>query len=37
MWRAPMGAICLLRRREELEKGKIFPLSTIEKMDNGDT
>lgn len=35
MWHVPLGAICLMRRREELESGKIFPLTTIEELDNG--
>lgn len=36
MWEVPVSAICLLRRQGGLAAGKIFPLSEIEKIDDGD-
>ena len=36
MWEVPASAIVLLRRQERLAAGKIFPLSEIEKIDNGE-
>ena len=32
----PLAAICLLRRQDALKKNRIFPLSEIEKIDNGE-
>lgn len=39
MWRVPLSALCLLRRQEAKDdKGNmtIFPLSEIEKIDDGE-
>ena len=36
MWEVPASAIALLRRQERLAAGKIFPLSEIEKIDDGE-
>jgi len=35
MWEIPASAIALLRRQQRLAEGKIFPLSEIEKIDDG--
>jgi hypothetical protein len=35
LWEVPASAIILLRRQERLAEGKIFPLSEIEKIDDG--
>ena len=39
MWRVPLSALCLLRRQEAKNKDgtmTIFPLSEIEKIDDGE-
>ena len=35
LWEVPASAFVLLRRQEGLAAGKIFPLSEIEKIDDG--
>lgn len=34
-WEVPLSALALLRRQEGIRKNKIFPLSEIEKIDDG--
>ena len=36
LWETPASAICLLKRSEALAAGKIYPLSEIEKIDDGE-
>lgn len=36
MWGVPLSAIALLRRADGLKHNKIFPLSEIEKIDDGE-
>jgi hypothetical protein len=36
MWEVPASALALLRRQEGLAAGKIFPLTEIEKIDDGE-
>ena len=36
LWDVPVSAIALLRRQRKLAEGKIFPLSEIEKIDDGE-
>ena len=36
MWEVPASALALLRRQKQLADGKIFPLSEIEKIDDGE-
>lgn len=35
MWRVPLSAIALMMRRPLLAKNKVFPLSEVEKIDDG--
>ena len=36
MWRVPLSAIALMTRRPRLAQNRIFPLTEVEKADNGD-
>ena len=36
LWNIPVSALALLRRQPRLAEGKIFPLSEIEKIDDGE-
>lgn len=36
MWKVPASVIALMARRKKLEEGKIFPLTVIEEIDDGE-